>query len=307
MIFNELYGAYYRTVAAVLRAAADHPVTRSEVYRIMERYGLGESMLTIPAALGEERWQLLHRDGTTPLLHAPDTPLTLTEKQWLKAVYADPRVRLFGDDFPDFPDAEPLFRPEDVVVFDRYADGDPYTDREYVSRFRMILRAVRERIPVRIEMVTPKGNVSRVDVMPDHLEYSEKDDKFRLIGLTRRSGRSTVNLGRVRFCALLDPKGDFFDGKEAQMPAPKQETVELLVVDERNTLERVLMHFAHFRKEAERIGENRYRVSVTYDMEDEREMVIRILSFGPTVRVTAPDSFVSLIRYKLMNQKSCGR
>ena len=30
----------------------------------------------------------------------------------------------------DFDDVEPLFLPEDVCVFDRYTDGDPYEDRD---------------------------------------------------------------------------------------------------------------------------------------------------------------------------------
>ena len=77
--------------------------------------------------------------------------------------------------------------------------------------------------------------------------------------------------------------------------------------DRRNTPERVLMHFAHFEKQAERLADGRYRVTILYDFDDETEMVIRILSFGPTVRVTAPDNFVSLMRERLIKQKSCGQ
>ena len=66
------------------------------------------------------------------------------------------------------------------------------------------------------------------------------------------------------------------------------------------------MHFAHFEKQAEKLEENRYRVTITYDKNDETEIVIRILSFGPMVKVTMPQSFVDLIKERLISQKSCG-
>ena len=76
--------------------------------------------------------------------------------------------------------------------------------------------------------------------------------------------------------------------------------------DRRNALERVLFHFAHFEKEAEKIGKDRYRVSLNYEKDDETEILIRILSFGPMIKVLEPDSFVELIKERLRKQKSCG-
>jgi len=66
-----------------------------------------------------------------------------------------------------------------------------------------------------------------------------------------------------------------------------------------------MLHFAHFEKEAERIDEKHYRVTIRYSRDDETEMVIRILSFGPFIRVTEPAGFVNLIKKRLRMQKSC--
>jgi len=44
-------------------------------------------------------------------------------------------------------------------------------------------------------------------------------------------------------------------------------------------------------------------MTITYQKEDETELLIRILGFGPVVRVTAPDHFVSLVRERLLRQK----
>ena len=46
---------------------------------------------------------------------------------------------------------------------------------------------------------------------------------------------------------------------------------------------------------------------MTYEVEDEIEIMIQILSFGPNLKVTGPERFVEQIRNRLRMQKSCGR
>ncbi len=116
MIFSELYSAYYNAVAAILAAAAKRPVTPDDIRRIIEEKAFGESVLNIEPSLTEERWQLLLPDGSTVIENRPEMPLTLIEKRWLKALSLDPRIRLFTDDIIDYPDVEPLFYPEDIML-----------------------------------------------------------------------------------------------------------------------------------------------------------------------------------------------
>ena len=301
MIFSEIYGAYYNAVAAVLREAVAHPVSDADIRRIVDQHAFGESILAIPAALKEGRWKLLKPDGTAVIQNAPSMPLSRMQKRWLKAVARDPRIRLFGDFDFDFPDVEPLFLPEDVIVFDQYADGDDYTNADYIANFRIILDAVRSGAPLHIHMRNKRGEIIRRTISPSHLEYSEKDDKFRLIGTGSGYG-NTVNLGRIIHCEPCD--GSCKIRRESKRGAcARQVTFEL--TDQRNALERVLMHFAHFEKTAERIDENRYAVTIRYNLEDETEMVIRILSFGPMIRVTAPERFIKSIRQRLIDQIHC--
>ena len=44
---------------------------------------------------------------------------------------------------------------------------------------------------------------------------------------------------------------------------------------------------------------------IASDKEDETEIVIRLLSFGPMLKVVAPGHLVDLIKERLINQKSC--
>lgn len=304
MIFSELYSAYYNTVAKVLSAAVDHPLKKSELRELIAQNAFGESILNIMPAIEEQRWQLICSDGSTPIRHRPTMPLTLIEKRWLKAIFSDPRIKLFTDDIPDIPDVEPLFKPEDISVFDSYSDGDDYHDEKYIRNFRLILDAIKNRYPLSIDVTNRKGTETHMELMPEHLEYSEKDDKFRLIGSGCRYG-GTVNLGRIIRCKPSKIAADAV-APYVQNVQNDSMTVEFVLYDLRNALERVLMHFAHFKKQAEKIGEDRYLVKISYDKSDETEMVIRILSFGPMVKVISPDHFVELIKKRLTMQKSCG-
>ena len=96
-VFSELYSAYYNAVADILKKASDHPVTQKEIRETAQKAAFSESMLSIVPALTEERWQVLRKDGRTVLDHDPTMPLTLLQKRWLKAIFLDPRIRLFED------------------------------------------------------------------------------------------------------------------------------------------------------------------------------------------------------------------
>ncbi|MBR2929855.1 MAG: WYL domain-containing protein [Clostridia bacterium] len=301
MIFHEIYSAYYNAVAKILAALLREDSSEKDLQRIVAEHAFGESVLTILPALKSGRWQLVKRDMTTPIQGSPSMPLTELERRWLKAISLDRRIRLFGWEFPDLCDVEPLFTEEDYYVYDKYSDGDPFDDEGYIERFRIILDAIKKKSPLKIEMTNRAGDTIFRRCIPTKLEYSEKDDKFRMY----TSGKRYVyvmNLARITKCKPYEgerfvPFTDY---------PPETDSVTLEITDEKNALERVMLHFAHFEKRAESLGGRKYRLTVTYNKNDETEMVIRILSFGSLVKVTEPQSFVDLIVEKLKNQKNCG-
>ncbi len=303
MIFSEIYGSYYKAMAEILKVAiseSGHAAIK-DIRPIIEKYAFSESQLSIEPAIAEEKWQVIRADGATAVANPPTTPLSTLEKQWLKAVSLDPRVKLFDIDFGFLGDVEPLFTPDEYYVFDKYGDGDPFEDPEYIRNFRLILHALKDRHPLRIGIKNRRGTVTNLCVTPEYLEYSEKDDKFRLMTSGTRHA-VTVNLGRIVSCRR-------FNGTFPNRGGRKRSTdrsVTLIVTDQRNALERVLLHFSHFEKEAERIDAEHYKLTIHYHRDDETELVIRILSFGPMVKVTEPYSFVDLIRQRLAMQRSCG-
>lgn len=298
MIFHELYGCYYQAVAEMIRLAQKDELTRSEMKEICDSIAFPESYFEIIPAIRQQRWQLIEQDYSTPVIHDPSLPLTLLEKRWLKAVSLDPRFRLFNIPLPELDEVEPLFTPDDCVVFDRYLDGDPFEDPTYIRNFRTVLKAVKEHRNLRVRYINRHGREFSFDCIPQAIEYSEKDDKFRVILSSERI--RAINIQRIVSCEVTDRC-------RAKYPlyATEQRTVKFDVLDERNTLERVLLHFAHFEKQAEKTDDKHYRVTLKYDPTDETEVLIRILSFGPMIRVTGPGSFVELIRSRLVYQAEC--
>lgn len=297
MIFSEIYGSYYQAVSAILSRAVAGTLDERSLIEAVQHHAFGESVVTIPARLKDGSWPLLTTGMRTPLRHAPATPLTLLEKRWLKALLLDPRIRLFDPPTAGLEEVEPLFRPEDFVYFDRYADGDDYKDPRYIAHFRLILRALREKRKLRVRFHGHSGLRHSYLCIPYRLEYSAKDDKFRL--LTAHRGKPlTVNLSRIYGAELTEP----WEEREYRQPREWEQTLVMEVYDLRNALERAMLHFSNLEKETEKLEEGRYRVRMRYRQSDETELLIRILSFGPVLKVIEPAALVEQIKQRLQRQ-----
>lgn len=299
MIFSEVYGNYFNAVAAILARAVDGELSGKSLTVLASEKAFGESCMTIPANLSDGTWPLLNSDLTTPLVHAPSMPLTLLQKRWLKALLLDPRIRLFGPSEEGLEDVSPLFTPDMFVYYDRYRDGDPYEDGEYIRNFRVILTALREKRRVRVRFRSGKGNRQSWVITPQKLEYSPKDDKFRVISSFR--GRAdSINLARIKSAELLEPCSE----DDFRPFSFRMKTLVLELTDERNALERCMLHFSNLEKETEKLDDRHYRITLHYVQEDETELLIRILSFGPVLKVIEPESFAALIRERLRKQRA---
>ena len=296
MLFHEIYSSYYLAVSSVLREAVQGGLTGKEMNALVQKYAFGESLLTIPDGLKGEKWRLLHRDFSTPLEEEPSMPLTTLEKRWMKALLLDPRIQLFDPDLTGLEDVRPLFTPDMIVYYDRYSDGDDYQDPDYIRHFDTILRALREKQNLYVSFESRMHAQPKLVVTPYSLEYSEKDDRFRLIAAGRKR-RWVINLSRITACEPAH-YSEAIPMKEAS-----SKTITFELEDRRNAMERVLLHFSHLEKETKRLDDNRYRVTLKYDSNDETEMVIRILAFGSAVKVTEPESFIALLRERIGKQK----
>ena len=328
MLFHEIYGCYYRAVAKMLNLAAAGGLTEKKMYEIVAETAFEESSLIMIPALKKQEWQLLDENLHTPLKHTPDMPLTILEKRWLKTILLDKRVKLFLEpvlenteqsasavanaeqavlagtnaDFATacsrkLADVEPLFLPEDIVYFDRYADGDNYDDPAHIANFHLIRQAIAERRKLKVSFRNGREQKRCEILEPVQLEYSDKEDKFRVLCADRQSIK-TVNLGRIVQCELLE---DTFP-ENVRLKEREKKVLKFTLTDERNALERAMMKFSHYKKEVERRDAGNYLVTLEYDVDEETDVLIQILSFGSYIEVTAPDKMREELRKRMERQ-----
>ncbi len=297
MIFHEIYSCYYQAVAELLHLAVQGNLTEKNMEEIVKQKAFAESVLTILPALQQQQWQVLRPNFQTPLQQNPSRPCTILEKRWLKAICLDKRIQLFIDKCEGLEDVEPLFYPNDYVIFDQYRDGDPYTDETYIKNFRLVLSALRQHNMMEAQYVTNKGKRATLQFAPYQLEYSKKDDKFRVY-VAKCPYASVLNIAKIETCRILEKRGI----AKQEMKNHSNRFAVLSVKNGRNAVERAMLHFSHFKKEAWWEADTCF-LKVYYDKDDETELLIRILSFGPFVMVQEPQSLIKHIKKRLGQQQ----
>jgi hypothetical protein len=298
MLFSEIYSAYYNAVAQLIDKAIDGELNEKTACDIICDSAFSESFVYILNAIKCEEWQVITKEFKTPIKHKASMPLTALQLRFLKAISIDPRFFLFSGRIEGLDDVEPLYLAKDFYFTDMINDGDPYESEEYRKNFRMVLQALKEKRKLIISFQSGKGYSHRNTYVPRKLEYSQKDDKFRLL-CKGNYKLVVINLARITSCELSESYEDL-----ALKPYyRKKNSVILKILDERNALERAMLHFANFEKETMQIGENQYQMKLIYNGDDETEVLIRVLSFGPMVKAIEPNTFTDQIKQRLLNQK----
>jgi len=310
MIFHEIYGNYYNVIAEILKEAIKGKLDDRKIDKIIRKKAFQESSANIPEKLNNN-WKLL-KDNKTIIRNTPRMPLTTMQKQWLKAICLDPRAKLFAIDETGLEDVTPLFKNDDIVYFDRNVNADPYEDPGYIEIFHSVLEAVNDYQNVKITYMSQRGFKNELVCIPQFIEYSPKDDRFRVQVELLDSSDSPIlmmmNMARIVSCEITDDE-TYNDDRESRTPqwipvGEQRASILLKVIDERNTLERALLTFSHLERETKRIDDKIYHIRLTYDVTDETELLINILSFGPTIEVLEPSDFISKIKERLTKQNS---
>lgn len=308
MLYNEIYGTYYDLLGRVLAAAQQGELDRRSLAALASHYGYTDSLMEVEEKLREKKWPLIDEEYHTPLEAAPQRPLTTLELRWIKTILQDPRCRLFLEETTDWDtllaDVEPLYLPSDIVYYDQYADGDPYEDEDYIARFRVIREALHTHQDLRIIYENRKGALcAPLTCTPLYLEYSQRDDRFQLY-VAPNPQSAIINVGQIHEVSLV-PQGTTLQDTSSwgisahsaspapapvERPSPQVRTLVLAVTNENNALERLLIQTSHYQTEAERLDDLHYVVTIQYDPQNETDLLIQLLSFGPHIEIREPDS-----------------
>ena len=314
-LFSEIYSSYYQIVYTLLKKEA--AFSQKELQEIITRYGFSESNLYLLPKFSDGSWNFfLKKDGLyyRRQKHSPLIPLSSLQRSWLKALLLDSRIRLFLSDEElasleaGLADTKPLFLPEDFYYYDAFSDGDDYRSPVYRQNFQTILNAMEQSRVLNISFQSHNNKRIHHWFLPCRLEYSIKNDCFRLYAMEVRN-RSPykmflINLSRIHSIEETgqfekeDPQLDSFITKSYY-----KEPVTILIRNERNALERSMLQFANYKKNTVRLDDGTYRCEIFYNKADETELLIEILSFGPMIQVLGNASFLKQLKQRLILQK----
>lgn len=313
-LFSEIYGCYFQVLRHLL--LNQNAITMQDIRSQIIAEGFEESMLSIIPKLESGAWSLFTKNEELYLSRlSPSfvTPLSDLEKSYLKALLSDSRIGLFLEKRQldalnhMLAAVTPLWKPEQFYYYDRFAGGDPYEEETYRNNFRILLHAQKNRQYVDINYNAPSGNRIHHYYVPARLEYSVKNDKFRLLAL-KHTGNHKMRLELLNIARIQSVRPT-----EKMLTSPVdlnaliqssyyKEPLRLRIVNERNALERAMLHFANYEKNTVKIDENTYECLIYYNQTMETELLIEVLSFGPMLTVLGNDKFLGLLKARLEKQ-----
>ena len=319
-IFSEIYNCYYQIISMII--TQNPSLTLNELNFEVNKMGYEESILYLIPKLLSGEWNLFRRDGNVVVSNISSdfaVPLSNLQKSYIKAVLQDEKMCLFLDDnqIEELNDLlkniEPLWNNDTFYYYDRFINKDNYRDETYIANFRTILHAINNKQFVKI-MYSSDGE-SRLHhyYYPHRLEYSIKNDCFRLICVEYHSLKSekkpnivTLNLSRMKEVSIsdhvMDVSSKFID--EQIKSTYYKEPVRIIIKNERNALERTMLQFANYEKNTRKIDEDTYECLIYYNQNVETELLIEILSFGPRIKVVGNERFLGMIKERLRRQKA---
>lgn len=323
-LFSEVYNCYFQVINSLIQK--NRRISEKEMDFCIKSSCFEESILYLLPRLTEKGWGFFEKkDGFFHARLSKDfyVPLNSLQKSYLKAILLDDKIRLFLSDaeIADIDAAlgnvQPLFTPEDIYYYDRFSDKDDYGNPDYRKRFQTIMSAIENREYLDILYESRFGHRVHHTYLPCRLEYSIKNDCFRLLAVeshcnilqcnisrqNRNPRVEILNLSRIReITPVSKAAGRLPDLNKALQRSYYHDPVRIIIKDRRNALERAMLQFANYEKSTRKIDEDTYECLIYYNKKTETELLIEVLSFGPMIKVVGNEGFLELLKERLVRQ-----
>lgn len=325
-LFSEIYNCYFQVIRSLIQTG--RCISEKEMEFRIKNDCFEESILYLLPRLTEKGWDFYEKKNGfyhSRLSESFYVPLSTLQKSYLKAILLDEKIRLFLSD-SEIVDSnaalegiEPLFTPEDFYYYDRFSNKDDYKDPEYRKRFQILMRAIENREYLNILYESRFGHRVHHTYLPCRLEYSIKNDCFRLLAVEarhtgapspRRTSRRNrnprveiLNLSRIQKVTPLSQAAEPLpDLNKALQRSYYHDPVRIIIKNRRNALERAMLQFANYEKSTRKIDADTYECLIYYNKKMETELLIEVLSFGPMIKVVGNEEFLGLLRERVERQ-----
>lgn len=324
-LFNELFSRYAIVLAeSVLECSGKNSsssldeVLKRNISRSFKYYSQEECekvRKTLRACMEEA--ELVNGKGETRFILEQSNylydvlPLTKLELRWLMTVLEDPLATVFFSNeqisklkkaIQDVSFEVKPFKMSAINYFDRYNFEERHLragevhirhSKEEAYFIRKVYKAIIFGEKTKIEYKNWRGEKRYVTCKPAWLEYSRRDDIFR-IWYINENKICIINISRIlRITVLKNKKYNKFEQREELRKLYNQTMTEIQIEfyqGEKNLPDRLLTEFSLWKKKCiYDINTQKYTMILYYSTLDEKEILIRLLSYGPYVRVIASE------------------
>lgn len=346
-LFNELFSKHSVTLAnAIMKASS---LTKESVREIFEAeikhsfaYYTEEEICKAAGYLLEyaQEKELIDKEEKTRFVVNKEDylyqllPITKVECRWLLMVLNSPMSKIFIEGkqidalkmaMQSVPFYTTPFPIEKINYFDQYNKKECerrlnlenemvsqlYHSQEELQFLKMIYQAMIDETEIEITYKTWK-KIEKVTICaPAWLEYSRRDDIFRVWCVDGEKERiQKVNVNRILVIKNLADRKYSLKVEQERIQNIQDKSMQKLEVEfydeAKNIPDRILTEFSVWRKRCVYdIKTRKYKMELYYSILDEKEILIRLMSYGPHVKITAPDdNFVySEIKRRIEQQK----
>ena len=256
-------------------------------------------------------------------------PITKLELRWLITVLGDPLATIFFSTeqidklkkaIQDAPFEVEAFKMSAINYFDRYnleeqylqtGEGDTRHSKKEAYFIRKVYKAIIFGEKIKIEYKNWRGEKRYVNCKPTWMEYSRRDDIFRIWYINENKNEiNMVNVSRIlRIIVFNDKKYNKMEQREKLKKIYDQTMTEIQIEfyqGEKNLPDRLLTEFSLWKKKCiYDVTTQKYIMTLYYSPLDEKEILIRLLSYGPYIRVVAPEKnyILSEIKKRIIIQR----
>ena len=325
-LFHEYKNKYFHLVFRILNLAKDG-LYKDEIIKIIEKEEydekvIGKDFKTFEGMLLneyekqdnfsflEERagrfYSVLNNEDSIPL----KVRFSKLEKTWINGMIKDTVVQaLLGKEIIEKLESALIDVKDgnnDIIEFTNKAKDDfQYDLRKLSGDFHTILEGIINEKIIIYTNVDKNGNEYNNQLaLPIRIEYSLKDDKFRASLYSLEEERSImVNLHTLKDIKIAENITSKIKREDVLKKLKEKKYCETPIIieleDIRGSMERCFMSFSSFERSSRAISENKYEIDIYYYTFEEAEVIRKIMSLGPYVKVKSPDRIREIIIDKI--------
>jgi len=332
-LFHEYKNKYFHLIFRILNLSKDG-LDRDEIIKLIEQEEydekvIGKDFKTFEGMLLneyesldnlnllEEReskfYSILNNEKSIPL----KVRFSKLEKTWINGMIKEPVVQaLLGKEI-----LEKLEKAledvtegnNDIIEFTNKVKSDfEYNLKKFKEDFYIILEGIINEKVIIYTNIDKNGNEYKNQLaLPIRIEYSLKDDKFRASLYSLKEERSImVNLQTLKDVKIAEKDIEISENinleinredvlKKLKEKKYSETPITIELEDIRGAMERCFMSFSSFERSSRAISENKYEIDIYYYTFEEADVIRKIMSLGPYVKVKSPERVKEIIVEKI--------